>query len=160
MLSYILALALGALLLCGDIITKQYIVANFTLNEERDFLGKFLNLHYIHNKGGAWGFLDGNTWILVAVSIVLMLVCVAMLLKKGFNNKILFWSVSFILFGGLGNMIDRIFRGGNVVDFLQFGFIDFPIFNVADCGVVIGATLLLVYFAVETVKDVKAQKEH
>ena len=87
------------------------------------------NIIYINNKGGAWGILQGYTWALLSITAVLMIVCFALLLKLGKDNKVLFWSISLILFGGLGNMIDRIFRDGNVVDFLHFEFFpSFPVF--------------------------------
>ena len=61
--------------------------------------------------------------------------------------------------GGIGNLIDRIFRNGNVVDFLHFTFMpNFPVFNVADCGVVIGAGLLILYFIIEMINDSRAKK--
>ena len=50
-------------------------------------------------------------------------------------------------------MIDRIFRDGKVIDFLHATFIDFPIFNVADCAVVIGAVLLILYFVIDMIKE-------
>lgn len=159
MISYILAVFCGALILAFDRITKHFIMVEFFLNEERDFLPGFIRFHYIHNKGGAWGFLEGNTWILISVTVLLMVVCVALLLKKGVQDKLLFWAISFILFGGLGNMFDRIFYSGNVTDFIELEFMKFPIFNIADCGVVIGAGMLVLYFAVEMIKDYKTQKK-
>ena len=56
-------------------------------------------------------------------------------------------------------MIDRIFRGGKVVDFIQFAFWkEFPIFNIADCAVCIGALLLFLYFIADIINDRKKQK--
>ena len=65
------------------------------------------------------------------------------------------WAGSLIISGGIGNMIDRIFRDGNVIDFLEVKFIDFPIFNIADCGVCIGAGLLILYFIIDMIKENK-----
>ena len=90
-----------------------------------------------------------------------MIVCFTLLLKLGKHNKFIFWAISLILFGGLGNMIDRVFRDGNVIDFLHFEFYPtFPIFNVADCAVVLGAILLAVYFIYDTIKDSKQKKNN
>ena len=55
-------------------------------------------------------------------------------------------------------MIDRIFNGGKVVDFLEVKFIDFPIFNIADCAVVIGAGLIILYFILDTVREEREKK--
>ena len=89
-----------------------------------------------------------------------MLVLITFLLKYGKRNKLLIWAVSLVISGGMGNLIDRIFRGGKVVDFLHFEFFpSFPIFNIADIAVVVGAGLLILYFIIDTVKESKNNKE-
>ena len=104
--------------------------------------------------------LSGYTWVLLSVTIVIMLVCIAMLLKVGLKNKLMFWAVTLVMFGGIGNLIDRIFRDGNVIDFLHFTFMpDFPVFNIADCAIVVGAGLLILYFIIETVNDRRRRKQ-
>ncbi len=159
MISYILAVFCGVLFLAADQYTKYFVSTNFQLGESREFLNGFIDLIYIHNKGGAWGILQGHTWGLLAISVVLMIICLALLLKLGKSNKLVFWSVTLIMFGGIGNLIDRIFRDGNVVDFLHFEFYpQFPVFNIADCAVVIGAGLLLLYFIYDCINDSKAKK--
>ena len=160
MLSYILALLCGLVVLGVDQLTKYFIISNYALGESSDFINGFINIIYINNKGGAWGILDGHTWTLLAVTAILMIVCFTLLLKLGKRNKFVFWSISFILFGGLGNMIDRVFRDGNVIDFLHFEFLpEFPIFNVADCAVVLGAGMLLVYFIYDSIMESKQKKK-
>ena len=58
-------------------------------------------------------------------------------------------------------MIDRIFRGGQVIDFIHLHFMpDFPVFNIADCAVCIGAGLLMLYFITDMVKDYKKRREN
>lgn len=156
MISYILALIVGALVLAADQYTKYFIMTNFELGQGTDFIKGLIDIVYIHNKGGAWGILEGHTWGLLAMTVVIMLVCIALLFKWGARNKLIFWAMSLVLFGGVGNLIDRIFRDGNVVDFLHFEFWPtFPVFNVADCAIVIGVALLILYFAVDTVKELK-----
>ena len=158
-MSLILAIVVGLLLLAADQFTKYYVVANFALAETKPAIDGLFDFTYIHNKGGAWGMLDGHTWLLLALTVFAMLICLAMLIKSGKNNKLLFWSITLILSGGLGNMIDRIFRDGNVVDFIRLQFIDFPIFNVADCAVVIGAILLMIHFFLDFKSSSKEQNE-
>jgi signal peptidase II len=160
LISYILALLCGVIILGVDQYTKYYIVSNYALGESSEFINGFIDIIYINNKGGAWGILNGYTWVLLAITALLMIVCFTLLLKLGRQNKLIFWSISFILFGGLGNMIDRIFRDGNVVDFLHFEFYPtFPIFNVADCAVVFGAFLLMAYYVYDIIKDFKQKKK-
>ncbi len=159
MISYILAIICGIGFLAADQISKFYIISNFELGESTDFLKGFIDIIYINNKGGAWGILEGQTWTLLSITAILLIVCFTLLLKLGKKNKLLFWAITLILFGGVGNMIDRIFRDGNVVDFLHFEFYPtFPIFNIADCAVVIGAGLLIFYFIYDSYRDAKLKK--
>ncbi len=147
MITYILAAITGVLILLADQFTKLYVQSHFEMAKSYDFLPGLIDITYIHNDGGAWGMLGGYTWLLLSVTIVVMLVCIALLLKYGAKDKLMFWAIILVLSGGIGNMIDRIFRGGKVIDFLHFEFWPtFPVFNVADCAIVIGAALLMLYF--------------
>ena len=144
MLSYILAVVSAVLLLGADQLTKYLVSAGF------------IDLTYIHNRGGAWGLLYGKTYILIPVTVIVMAVCIILYKKYGKKNKLLFWAIMLVLSGGVGNMIDRVFRDGNVIDFLHFEFFpSFPVFNVADCAIVVGAGLLILYFLVDSVKESK-----
>lgn len=159
MISYILAAVTGILVLIADQFTKIYISNHFEMAKSYKFLPGFIDITYIHNDGGAWGMLGGYTWLLLSVTIVIMLVCVALLLKYGAKDKLMFWAIILVLSGGVGNMIDRLFRGGNVIDFLHFEFMPtFPVFNVADCAIVVGAGLLLLYFFKGLINDEKQKR--
>lgn len=157
---YILAIICSALLLAADQFTKYYIVQNMPLNSEAEFIEGFLSFHYIHNTGGAWGFMQNHTWILLSLSVIAMLICLAFLLKTKANDKVLFWALCLVMSGGIGNMIDRFLRGGKVVDFLVFEFYkEFPRFNVADCAICVGAALLVIYFIKDFITTAKHDKE-
>ncbi len=160
MISYILACLCGLAVLLADQYTKNIVATTFVLGgESKPLIPKVIDLIYIRNDGGAWGMLGGYTWLLLSVTIVIMLVCVALLFKKGIRDKLMFWAIALILSGGIGNLIDRIFRGGYVVDFLHFTFIPkFPVFNIADIAVVIGAGLLVLYFVIGMIKESKQKK--
>lgn len=147
MITYILASVIGVMVLVVDQFTKLYVQNNFEMAVSYKFLPGIIDITYIHNDGGAWGMLGGYTWLLLSITIIVMLVCIALLLKYGVKDKLMFWAIVLVLSGGVGNMIDRIFRGGNVIDFLHFEFWPtFPVFNIADCAIVIGAGLLMLYF--------------
>lgn len=156
---FVIAGLVSALFLVADQLSKAYVVENFILTETRPFIDGFIDLTYVHNKGGAWGIMDGHTWMLLSLTLLIMIVCIAMLIKNGFKSKLLFFSVCMIISGGIGNMIDRIFRGGEVVDFIHLHFMpDFPVFNIADCAVCIGAGLLFLYFVVDMIKDYRKRR--
>ena len=159
MISYILAAIVGVAVLVVDQYTKMLVAANFELGQSTEFIKGVIDFTYIHNTGGAWGMLSGYTWLLVSVTFIIMLVCIALLMRYGVKNKLIFWALVLVLAGGVGNMIDRIFRGGEVIDFLHFAFFkSFPVFNIADIAIVIGAGLLMLYFVKGMLDDAKAKK--
>lgn len=160
MVSCILAVICGIFIIAADQLSKLYIISNYSLGESSEFINGLIDIVYIHNRGAAWGMLSGKTWILIILTLVIMLACVIFLIKIGTKNKLLFWSLIVVVSGGIGNIIDRVFRDGNVIDFLHFEFWpQFPIFNVADCAIVIGAGLLLLHFIVDAYKEAKNKKD-
>lgn len=160
MVTYILATAVSVLLFVGDRVTKIFIDNSMTLGEVKPFIPKLFNLYYVHNNGGAWGILAGYTWVLLTVTAIIMILGITVLICKGCKNSWLFWAVSLILSGGLGNMYDRIFNSGRVIDFIQFDFWKtFPIFNIADCAIVAGCCVLVVYFILDSIRENKTRKE-
>ncbi len=159
MVSYILAAITGIIFLVADQFTKVYISNNFEMAKSYEFLPGLIDITYIHNDGGAWGMLGGYTWVLLSITMVIMLICIALLLKYGVKDKLMFWAIILVLSGGVGNMIDRTFRDGNVIDFLHFEFFPtFPVFNVADCAIVIGSGLLMLYFFLGIINDEKQKR--
>ena len=160
MLSYILAVIVGIAITVADQLSKSFVVENFEYCVSYQFIPKVLDITYILNGGGAWSMLDGYTWVLLSVTVIIMLICISLLIKVGLENKLMFWAMCLVLGGGIGNMIDRIFNGGKVVDFLHFSFWQsFPVFNVADIAIVVGAGLLILYFLKSTIDDSKAKSD-
>lgn len=156
MISCILALVTGALVLVADQLTKNYITANFTLGQTYPAVEGVFDLTYIHNKGGAWGMMNSHPWLLLALAAMITIICIMLLVKYRSQSKLMFWALTLVLSGGLGNIIDRIFRAHHsVVDFIDLSFIEFPVFNIADCAVCIGAGLLVLFFLIDIVKTGK-----
>lgn len=95
-----------------------------------------------HNTGAAFGMLSNDTWLLIIVSFVASLAILWILIKYHKHiHTFMRVSLALILAGALGNLIDRIVLG-YVRDMLEFAFMNFAIFNVADTAVTIGAALL------------------
>ncbi len=157
-MSFILAGIVAAIFLAADQITKYIVSTNMTLGQTVGFLNGFLDFTYTLNDGGAWGMLGGYRWLLLASTALIMAFLVFLIVKNKLKSKLLFWAGCLIISGGIGNMIDRIFNGGKVVDFLEVQFIDFPIFNIADCAVCIGAGLLILYYIIDIVREEKVKK--
>lgn len=159
MISSILAVACGVILLIADQLTKLYIISNFSLGESTGFIKGLIEIVYIHNTGGAWGMLSGKTYFLLSLTAVIMVICVVIVIKSWNKARLLVWSLCLVVSGGIGNLLDRAFRDGKVIDFLQFEFWpEFPVFNVADCAIVVGAGLLILYYVLDTVKEIKAKQ--
>lgn len=134
-----------ALIVALDQWTKWIVISNIGLHETVPFWSGVLSWTHYHNEGAAWSMLEGQRWLFVAVFVLLT----ALLLLEYFKFRMPFtpverWCIAAIYAGGLGNMIDRV-RWGYVVDMIQTDFMDFPIFNVADCFVSCGCVLLLVH---------------
>ncbi len=123
---------------------KYMVVQNMDLYESIPIIKGVFEIHYIQNPGAAWGLLANRQLLFtVCTAIVFIIGCYVyykcVQLDKYKDIRIL---LILILAGGLGNFIDRI-RYKYVIDFLYFKWIDFPVFNIADCYVTVGFILLL-----------------
>lgn len=125
--------------------TKWIIATQMRLGEQRSVIGDFFLITSHRNTGAAFSILEGQRWFfLVITPIVLIGIVWYMQKMKQSGSKMLFLGLSLILGGAVGNFLDRALTG-EVVDFLQFNFgnYTFPIFNIADSGIVIGVGLVL-----------------
>ncbi len=103
-----------------------------------------LHLTYLENDGAAFGLFGGMQWILIVVTALLLALLVFLIVTKRIHTPFLVYTVSLIIAGGLGNLIDRVFRH-YVIDYIDVQLIGFAVFNLADCCVVIGTILALIY---------------
>lgn len=127
-----------------DRISKIIVVFNMNALESNTIIKNFFSLTYAKNYGAAWSMMDGKTSFLILVAILASIFIVYYFIKnKDKINKYEKVSMALILGGTLGNLIDRIIYG-YVIDFLDFKIFNynFPIFNVADSCIVIGALIL------------------
>ncbi len=132
-------------IIAADQWTKWIVVEHIPLHGRVDFLPGILSWTYTQNTGAAWSMLEGQQWLFIVVFAVLT----ALLLLEYFKFSMPFtsferWLIAAIYGGGLGNLIDRV-RLGYVVDMIKTEFVDFPVFNVADCFITCGCILLIVH---------------
>lgn len=132
---------ISTIILTIDQIIKSIVQIN---DIHVDIIRNFFSFNYYQNTGAAWSIMEGNTIVLIAISIVMLFLIYNMTFsyeETKFNN------LSFgLLFGGIfGNLIDRVFYGfvRDFIDIKIFGY-DFPVFNIADMAIVIGVVLLLI----------------
>lgn len=152
MLYAILAAALVAL----DQIVKYLVRANIPLGGSVPFLPRILDLTYVQNTGAAFSLLRQHTWLLTLTSAVVVLAMCALLVRGFFKNRLGLWSAALVLAGGMGNLIDRAVFG-YVTDMFKTVFMDFAVFNVADCCITIGVPLLFLYVWLYVGKDEKKE---
>ena len=114
------------------------------LGETADFLPPIFRLQRVHNYGAAWSSLSGARWLLIAATAVGIAALVWLLIRI-VRHPLGFWALTMVIGGGIGNLIDRMFRG-YVVDMFDVMLFNYPVFNVADCFVVVGTILGLVYY--------------
>lgn len=145
------------LIVALDQISKYVVVKNINFGDAITIIDKFFYLTYWENKGAAWGIFQNGRYFFIAMTTVVSVIMAYILYKA--ENKLLKASISMILGGAIGNLIDRILRG-SVVDFLDFHFgtYHFPTFNVADSFVVVG-TFLLAYYLIFIYKEKETLSE-
>lgn len=134
---------LFVILIAADRITKNLAVQYLRGNEIEWIPGVF-SLHYLENRGAAWGMLQDAIWLFVIITIVVIAAMLYFYGRIPMERKYLLLRFTLILLaaGAIGNFIDRI-MWHYVVDFLYFKYINFPVFNVADCYVCVAAVLLI-----------------
>ncbi|MCL1792776.1 MAG: signal peptidase II [Oscillospiraceae bacterium] len=152
MTAFLIAAAVVAL----DQISKHIVKANMRLGESFNFM-KIFDIHYIENRGASFGILKDQRWVfMILSSVALVFMAAAMVylsdrkLRK--ENRHINIALALMLGGGIGNMIDRFANGSvaepgtkAVVDFIEFAFVDFATFNVADSFICIGSALFGIF---------------
>lgn len=119
-------------------------VLSLDLGETAPFLPPLIQLRRVHNYGAAWSSLSGARWLLIAATAIGMGALIWLMVKI-VRHPLGQWSLTMVVGGGIGNLIDRAARG-YVVDMFDLMFMSYPVFNVADCFVVVGTILALIYY--------------
>ena len=132
-------------IVAADQFTKFLVLQNIPLHGHVDFIPGLLNLTYVRNTGAAFSSFEGAQWLFAVVFVLFTAAIVWEFSGKRWPfTNFERWLIVAIYGGGVGNMIDR-FRFGYVVDMIQTDFMDFPVFNVADCFITCSAILLLAH---------------
>lgn len=152
-----------AIVLTLDVITKAWVMSTFQLYEQTPVLGEFFRFTYTHNRGAAFGLDIGehSRIFFLVLSLVALGVLGAIYRATPTWDRLRIFALSLVAGGALGNIWDRIRLERGVVDFLDFGIGThrFPVFNVADSAVTIGATLLLISFWLEGRREAREAAE-
>lgn len=155
----IVPIILAVILFIIDQATKYIALTKLKPLGSVTFIDGFMDFTFVGNRGAAFGILNGRVWLLLVIAAVICIVIIAAMLKMPNTKeyKWLKWSLMLILAGAIGNVADRLFRG-YVVDFFEFTFIKWPVFNMADIYVVIG-TIVMAVLVLFVIKDDKEEKD-
>ena len=144
-MQYIFMAVVTAVIVGLDQLSKWWIVNNVDLHQTIDGVSGIFSITYVQNTGAAFSSMQGMRWLFVALFVLLTVAVVWEFWGKKLPFKTFDrWCIAAIYAGGLGNIIDRV-RLGYVVDMVKLDFMNFPVFNVADCFITCGCILLLVH---------------
>lgn len=147
-----------------DQVTKLYVDANLILNQSVIKVFSWFNITLHYNPGAAFSFLSDaggwQRWFFTIISLVVSVVLCVWLYRLLRHERLMMWSLIFILGGAIGNLIDRV-AYGYVIDFIQWHYNNwyFPTFNLADSAITLGAILLLIQTFFGDQPDKQSDKE-
>ena len=149
MIQAITLLVIAALVAIDQVI-KVAVVNRFAAGDSMDILFGLIRIRYVENTGAAFSSMQNQTVFLTIFTVMFIFLLMTKKIKPGF----IYWCVAVIIAGGAGNFVDRVARGF-VVDYIEPTFVNFAVFNFADCCVTVGAALLIVKTVYDLIKENK-----
>ena len=134
-------LFVAAVIAGADQLIKYFILENLAPVHKVSVIDGLFSLVYVENRGVAFGMLQNHVWIFAVITTLLIGVIIYLIAAKKFTGKLFYTAAALMIGGGVGNLIDRIFRGF-VVDYLSVSFFP-PVCNLADYCITIGAFLFI-----------------
>lgn len=157
-MSAIFCFVFCALLILTDQGIKLIVIEFLKPVEYIDFIDGFLRFRYVENTGAVFGSFATHTVFLTIFSIILLGVVIFYLYSNKNKSKFINICLLLMISGGIGNVIDRI-RLHYVVDYIEPVFVNFAVFNFADCLITVGAFALIFYLILDLIKDFKKTKQ-
>lgn len=147
------------MIIAFDQITKYIAKSQLYPDKSADFIKGVVEFRYAENTGVAFSMFNGggSRWIFIALTFIAALGIIAYMYKKAQNNLWLYWTLGVIAAGAVGNLIDRVFLG-YVIDFINPTFVNFAVFNIADCAVTLGTVSLVAYLLFDMFKKEKTDE--
>lgn len=154
---------ISAILLCAGLVGIDQLIKILVINHLKpvqyiDVIDGILRFRYVENTGAIFGSFSTHTVVLTVFSVILLALTVFFLITNKNKNKLINICLLFMISGGVGNIIDRI-RLHYVVDYIEPLFVNFAVFNFADCLITVGAFTLIFYLIYDLVKDTKKSKD-
>ncbi len=153
----------SAILLCFALVGVDQIIKLLVINYLKpiqyvDIIEGVLRFRYVENTGAIFGSFSTHTVMLTVFSVILLGFTIFFLVTNKNKSKFVNICLLFMISGGIGNIIDRV-RLHYVVDFIEPLFVNFAVFNFADCLITVGAFALIIYLIVDLINDSKKQKK-
>ena len=139
----ILFILISALIPILDFAAKFFVFNNLSASDEIKTFIPFLSIVKVKNFGIAFGILKGQTGLLILFISVILIVLLYLVYSKTIKSKQLLVAISFIIGGGIGNLIDRMFFG-YVIDYLKLSFFP-PVCNLSDYFICLGGLIIALY---------------
>ena len=146
------------ILVIADQIIKLLVIARLKPISSLRVVDGFIRLNYVENTGAAFGSFGNHTVVLSVITLIAITLGFAYLMSGKLKIGVEYICILFVLSGGAGNLIDRVFRG-YVIDYIEPLFINFAVFNFVDVLITCGATILIVWMIKDIIKDFKKPKE-
>ena len=142
---------IAAFVIGVDQLTKYLVRSGMQPGDSIPVLGNWLRILYVRNTGTAFSMFAGNKWITVALTSVLIIACLIFVIKEARSgSKGISILLTFVIAGGVSNLIDRLALG-YVTDMISCG--SFAVFNVADIAVTTGCALTVLYILMTGFKE-------
>ncbi len=147
------------LIIAFDRLTKHLAALYLSGKSAVTFIKGVAEFTYAENTGVAFSMFSGGRWFFILLTAAVSAACIIYMYKSktAQKNLWLFWSLGVIVSGALGNLIDRIALG-YVIDFINPTFVDFAVFNIADCAVTLGTVSLVLYLVYDMLREAKKEK--
>ena len=152
--------SISFIVLLFDQLIKLIVMNNMKLHQEITIIPNFFSIYYIENTGAAFSILGNKTLLLIIVSVICLILMKEYIKKEKEMSNLSIISLGMIIGGTIGNLFDRILYKA-VIDYLAFDIFkySFPVFNLADIAITVGAALLLLSYFIENKKKKKISGE-
>ena len=159
---FFVSLGISAALVIIDQVIKYLVNKNISLDEVISVIRfgstRIFSLTHIRNSGAAWSIMSGKTWFLVSLPVIVCIAGIIYMYKIRRESPTELISIAMMIAGGMGNLIDRI-RLKEVIDYIKFEPVNFPVFNFADICIVIGAVIFCLSVVFTDLKKNKSEKK-
>ena len=158
MVQVICCCAIAAIAAADQLIKLAVLASSLVSGGIYTVIPDILQLRYVENTGAAFSLFSGKTELLSVFTAAVLLAGFVLIFTNKIKSKLVLTSVVMLMGGGLGNLIDRVFRHF-VVDYIEVLFVDFAVFNFADCFVTVGEFILIGYLLYDIIKDFKKGRQ-